>query len=79
MILPEASLEVTHKRAEQMREGIKHLKLEPRYYTFGSLTLSIGIASFPEHGLGIESVIRAADAALYRAKNEGRDAVRLAS
>lgn len=33
----------------------------------------------PEHGLCIEFVIRSADAALYRAKNEGRDAVRLAS
>lgn len=79
LILPEASLEVTYKRAEQLREGIKHLKLEPRYYAFGSLTLSIGIASFPEHGTCIEFVIRAADAALYRAKNEGRDAIRLAS
>lgn len=79
LILPEASIDVTQKRAEQLGNDIKHLNLENRYYALGSLTLSIGIASFPTHGLSLEAVIRAADAALYIAKKEGRDTVRLAS
>lgn len=78
LILPEASLEITRKRAEQLREGIKHLNLKYRHEPIGQITLSLGVASFPEHGMSGESVIRKADAALYRAKREGRDAVRLA-
>lgn len=78
MILPEVSLEITHKRAEQLREGIKHLNLQYRHKPIGQITLSLGVASFPEHGMTGKLVIREADAALYRAKREGRDAVRLA-
>lgn len=78
LILPEGSLEVTSKRAEQLREGIKHLNLKYRHEPLGQITLSLGVASFPEHGVTGQDVIREADAALYKAKREGRDAVRLA-
>ncbi len=78
LILPEGTLEVTSKRAEQLREGIKHLNLKYRHEPLGQITLSLGVASFPEHGMTGQAVIREADAALYKAKREGRDAVRLA-
>ena len=78
LILPEGTLAVTSKRAEQLREGIKHLHLKYRHEPLGQITLSLGVASFPEHGMTGQAVIREADAALYRAKREGRDAVRLA-
>jgi diguanylate cyclase (GGDEF)-like protein len=39
------------------------------------ISLSVGVACFPEHGQTGEAIIRAADAALYRAKLEGRDRV----
>ena len=39
---------------------------------------SMGVAAFPEHGEEGGSLLRAADAALYRAKREGRDQVMLA-
>ncbi|WP_009632303.1 diguanylate cyclase [Synechocystis sp. PCC 7509] len=78
LILPEGSLEITSKRAEQLREGIKHLNLKYRHEPLGQITLSLGVASFPEHGMSGQDVIREADAALYKAKQEGRDAVRLA-
>ena len=42
------------------------------------LTVSIGIASYPEHGDSFGSLVDAADKALYRAKQEGRDRVRVA-
>ena len=37
------------------------------------LTLSIGIASYPVHGSSFTALVEAADQALYRAKEEGRD------
>ena len=39
------------------------------------ITASIGIASFPHHGESIEGLIEAADRALYKAKNQGRNCV----
>jgi diguanylate cyclase (GGDEF)-like protein len=41
------------------------------------VTASIGIASFPEQGLRLEDLIRAADIAMYQAKRGGRDQVKL--
>ncbi len=45
----------------------------------GVVTVSLGVACFPEQGLTGAAVIQAADAALYRAKKEGRDRVECAS
>ena len=38
-------------------------------------TLSAGIALFPEHGEDYDSLIAAADSALYRSKEEGRNRI----
>lgn len=75
LILPEASLEDTMERAEKLRQGVKYLNVHYRRQPLGGITLSLGIAMFPQHGLTSESVIRAADVALYRAKAAGRDRV----
>jgi two-component system, cell cycle response regulator len=42
------------------------------------ISVSIGIAVYPEHGRTAQQVLDGADAALYAAKNAGRDAYRLA-
>ncbi len=42
------------------------------------ITVSIGIAVYPEHGPTAAEVLAAADDALYAAKNSGRDTYRLA-
>jgi diguanylate cyclase (GGDEF)-like protein len=44
-----------------------------------SITVSIGVAEYPEHGETRDSLIRAADAALYLAKQKGRNRVQSAS
>ena len=46
-----------------------------RGQSLGVVTASMGVAAFPIHGRSAESVLRAADDALYRAKAEGRDRV----
>ena len=43
-----------------------------------SITTSIGIASYPEHADTYQGLVEAADRALYQAKQEGRDRVRVA-
>ena len=73
LILPEASLEAAQRRAEQLRQAVRQLKLQYNGQPLNPVTISLGIACFPQHGLTSESLIRAADAALYRAKREGRD------
>lgn len=75
LILPAASLDVIQQRAEQLRKAVKCLKVQHYHQSLGSITLSLGVAVFPSHGLTAQEVIRAADAALYQAKAEGRDRV----
>jgi diguanylate cyclase (GGDEF)-like protein len=40
-----------------------------------AITISVGVASFPEHGRTVEDVLRVVDDALYSAKREGRNQV----
>jgi diguanylate cyclase (GGDEF)-like protein len=75
IILPDAALNVTVKRAEKLRDKFKHLHTQHQNRRLPGGTLSLGVAGFPEHGSTTEAVLRAADTALYQAKHEGRDRV----
>jgi diguanylate cyclase (GGDEF)-like protein/PAS domain S-box-containing protein len=75
LILPEASVEDTYKCAEILRKEIKNMKVNFRGQLLPSITLSFGIAAYPDHGLDTIELIRVADKALYMAKEEGRDRV----
>ena len=79
LILPEVSPGNLLRRAEQLREGIKHLSLPYQGTELETLTMSLGIAMFPTHGATGQRVLNAADAALYEAKRTGRDRVVVAS
>jgi diguanylate cyclase (GGDEF)-like protein len=41
----------------------------------GTITLSLGVAMFPDHGSEAAALIKAADVARYQAKCDGRDRV----
>ena len=45
----------------------------------GKITITLGVAAFPEHGDSAEQLFRVADQAVYRAKAEGRDRVIVAA
>lgn len=75
VILPETPLDITLQRAEELRERISRLQVEFLGQKLGLSTASLGVATFPQHGLDGEELIRAADAAMYRAKREGRNRV----
>ena len=72
LILPDASREVTRQRAELICELPKQFQLHFEGHSRATVTLSIGVAVFPEHGATSTGILRAVDAALYRAKHEGR-------
>lgn len=76
LILPDAPLDAAWQRAEYLRRELKQLQLRPEDGgPIDGITMSLGIAVFPDHGSDMDVVLRAADAALYRAKQEGRDRV----
>ena len=72
IVLPEASLEATMQRAQLLGEAVENLVVTYHGLPMGSATLSLGVAAFPDHGAAGEAVLRSADAALYRAKQNGR-------
>jgi diguanylate cyclase (GGDEF)-like protein/PAS domain S-box-containing protein len=78
VVLPEATLAMTKARAEQLWQGIQELAVNVRGEVRRALTTSAGVASFPEHGQSVAQLLRAADAALYEAKRQGRNRVSVA-
>ena len=74
VLLPETGAAGAADVAERIRS-----RLAQESFSGGAITLSIGVAEFPEHGENPETLIAGADAALYRAKREGRDRVILAN
>jgi diguanylate cyclase (GGDEF)-like protein len=75
VILPMADLKATQARAERIRSKICELTVLHQGQSVGLVTVSIGVAALPEHGTSPRVLLETADAALYRAKREGRDCV----
>jgi diguanylate cyclase (GGDEF)-like protein/PAS domain S-box-containing protein len=75
VLLPEATLEAARERAEELRLAAKGLQVAYQDHLLGPITLSLGVAVYPDQGLSGQAVLRAADAALYKSKADGRDRV----
>lgn len=75
VILPGASLGITKKRAFDLVEASNMLKAEYHQKTLGPISLSMGVAIFPDDGKSAVDVLHSADAALFRAKKSGRGRV----
>jgi diguanylate cyclase (GGDEF)-like protein/PAS domain S-box-containing protein len=78
IIMTDVSPAITQQRAEQLREAVRNLKIYYGDRVLDSVTLSLGVAIFPEHGDTHRALLQAADVALYQAKQSGRDRVCLA-
>jgi diguanylate cyclase (GGDEF)-like protein len=75
VLLPGADVESTTRRAEQMRQAVERdLRIDYRDQVL-RVTVSMGVAVYPVHAEEAARIIEAADAALYRAKEEGRNRV----
>jgi diguanylate cyclase (GGDEF)-like protein len=75
VLLPEAGAEATMACAERLRETIHRVEVPHTGITPEHVTISIGIATYPQHGTTGESLLQAAEQALRRAKRDGRDRV----
>jgi diguanylate cyclase (GGDEF)-like protein/PAS domain S-box-containing protein len=78
IILPESSSQDAAVRADALRSEVKNLRLQYRQQTLGQLTLSVGVAAFPEHGSTCDELLKIADNCLYESKTRGRDVVTVA-
>jgi len=61
-----------------LRTSFQQLSIKHRDVVLGKVTLSLGIAALPNHGTTAVELLAAADSALLRAKEEGRDRVLIA-
>ena len=75
VVLSDTTLAGALKRANILREEVRQLKVHYGGQLLGMVSISVGLALFPDHGTTIAEVLRAADQALYSAKREGRDRV----
>ncbi|HMJ49857.1 MAG TPA: sensor domain-containing diguanylate cyclase, partial [Burkholderiales bacterium] len=78
LVLPEASLSIARQRCELLREAALGMRLTLNGQTLGPVSISLGLALFPQHGNTPEQLIQAADVALYRAKQAGRNRMMIA-
>ncbi|GFO56014.1 GGDEF domain-containing protein [Geomonas sp. Red276] len=74
LILPETTKQGATEKANMLRKAVKELDLVMGQH-LGQITISAGVASFPEDGETAAQLLAAADSALYRAKKGGRDRV----
>ena len=78
MVLPETDLNDARRRAEELTRQVRSLKLPIDERSLDSLSVSVGVATYPEHGRTPQLLLSSADNAMYEAKNLGRDRVVMA-
>jgi diguanylate cyclase (GGDEF)-like protein len=79
VLLPDIGPAAVLAVAERIRSAIESLKVEyedgSHVRVIGGLSASIGVATYPDGGAAVERLLQAADKALYRAKDAGRNRV----
>jgi diguanylate cyclase (GGDEF)-like protein len=74
VIIPQTSKSETFRIADRIREKIKAQISGPwKNFPKKQITVSIGVASYPDCGERAEKIIESADKALYKAKTRGKD------
>ena len=71
VILPQAGIDGAMIVAERLRRRIELMEVPG----VGHVTASLGIATFPQHASSRDTLVLAADRALYNAKNSGRNCI----
>ncbi len=77
IILPQTGQDEARTIGERIREQVEIAVFEVGKNEVLKITVSVGVTSFPENGKSEEELVSIADQALYRAKGEGRNLVRV--
>lgn len=75
VVLPGAGVADALRYAEELRQGVKNLTVLHRGKPLDPCTISLGVAVYPDNATDTVSLLKAADTAMYQAKNQGRDRV----
>ena len=74
ILMPNVSLEIGFERAEMWRQDFSESVIDYEDMKL-SATFSAGVATFPRHGATGDAILQAADKALYRSKDAGKNKV----
>jgi diguanylate cyclase (GGDEF)-like protein len=75
LVLPETSLAIATQKAETLRKAVADLHIPSQGIVIEGVSISLGVAAFPQDGRSAKTLISAADRALYKAKRLGRNRV----
>ncbi|MBN2046378.1 MAG: GGDEF domain-containing protein [Anaerolineaceae bacterium] len=73
IVLPKCSRDFAIGLANELQQIISNQEFYYNGEKIIQITLSIGVAIFPDNSADVDALIQTADAALYRAKNSGRN------
>jgi len=73
IVCPDTNLPDAYKLAEKLRMRIARLDIANAAASHEQITISIGVAIYPNHGSNMKDLIALADKAMYKAKEKGRD------
>jgi len=75
LVMANASRQIVWQRADQIRQRARSLQIGHNDHQLGPITLSVGIAIFPEDGASTQAVLEAAERALISSRRAGRNVV----
>jgi len=78
IICPDINVSDAYRLAEKLRACIGRLSLSYKSNALGKITISTGVAIFPNHADSSHQLIDQADQALYQAKKQGRNCTQVA-
>lgn len=73
LLLQDGDESVARMRGEQLLADARQMQVSYRGKPLGRITVSVGVAAYPKHGETAGDLLRSADAAMYQAKEKGRD------
>lgn len=75
LIWPGAQISEIAARVEKLRQDVEALRVPYNEKHLPTVTISAGVTQFPEGGKDVQELLRQADEALYRSKDNGRNQV----
>lgn len=74
VVLPDTGAKACQVVAERIRNAVAHMNMpQVNEKPLPNITVSLGIAVYPEHGATLEEMLQASDRALYESKRAGRN------